>query len=86
MSQSLCSCVAPSAFGQLVEMEVRELLDFYEFPGDDIPVVRGSALAATTDGDEAIGKNAILELMEQVDEYIPLPEVCVRHFAERESY
>ena len=67
-------------------MEVRELLDFYEFPGDDIPVVRGSALAATTDGDEAIGKNAILELMEQVDEYIPLPEVCVRRCADCQTY
>jgi elongation factor Tu len=59
---------------ELVEMEVRELLDFYEFPGDDIPVVRGSALAAVTDSDTTIGRDAVLELMTQVDEYIPMPE------------
>jgi len=59
---------------ELVEMEVRELLDFYEFPGDDIPVIRGSALAAATDGDDTIGKERVLELMDTVDDYIPLPE------------
>jgi elongation factor Tu len=61
---------------QLVEMEVRELLDFYEFPGDDIPVIRGSALAAVTDGDDSIGKDRVLELMAEVDQYIPMPEVA----------
>lgn len=58
---------------ELVEMEVRELLSFYEFPGDDIAIVKGSALAAATGGDETIGKNAILELMEAVEESIPTP-------------
>ncbi len=59
---------------ELVEMEIRELLSSYDFPGDDIPIVKGSALTALEDGDEAIGKNAILELMKAVDEYIPQPE------------
>lgn len=55
-------------------MEVRELLDSYDFPGDDIPVVRGSALVAVEDGDEELGKNAILELMEEVDSFIETPK------------
>jgi elongation factor Tu len=59
---------------ELVEMEVRELLSSYEFPGDDIPIVAGSALAAVEGRDEAIGKEKILELMAAVDEYIPTPE------------
>jgi elongation factor Tu len=59
---------------ELVEMEVRELLSFYEFPGDDIPIVKGSALAAVEGRDPAIGEDAILELMRQVDAYIPQPE------------
>ena len=59
---------------ELVEMEVRELLSEYEFPGDDIPIVSGSALAALEDRDDEIGKNKIAELMEQVDAYIPQPE------------
>jgi elongation factor Tu len=58
----------------LVELEVRELLSAYEFPGDDIPIVRGSALAALESKDEEIGKNSILELMAAVDDYIPQPE------------
>jgi elongation factor Tu len=58
----------------LVELEVRELLSSYEFPGDDIPIVKGSALVALEDGDPAMGKNAILELMKAVDEYVPQPE------------
>ncbi len=57
----------------LVEMEIRELLSSYDFPGDDIPIIKGSALAAVEDRDEAIGKNSILELMDKVDEYIPAP-------------
>jgi len=56
----------------LVELEMRELLTFYEFPGDDIPVVRGSALKAMQ-GD-ADAKNQILALMEAVDKYIPIPQ------------
>ncbi|MEL6996684.1 MAG: elongation factor Tu [Pseudomonadota bacterium] len=59
---------------ELVEMEVRELLSEYEFPGDDIPIVAGSALAALEDRDDDIGKTKIAELMEQVDAYIPQPE------------
>jgi elongation factor Tu len=59
---------------ELVELEIRELLDSYEFPGDDIPVIKGSALAALESGDEATGKNSILELMAAVDSYIPQPD------------
>jgi elongation factor Tu len=59
---------------ELVEMELRELLSKYEFPGDDIPIISGSALAALEGGDEETGKNAILKLMEAVDSYIPQPE------------
>ena len=59
---------------ELVEMEVRELLSSYEFPGDDIPIVAGSALAAVEGRDENIGKEKILELMAAVDEYIPTPD------------
>ena len=59
---------------ELVEMEIRELLNEYEFPGDDIPIVKGSALAALEGRDDAIGKEAIMELMKQVDAYIPQPE------------
>ncbi len=59
---------------ELVEMEVRELLSSYQFPGDDIPIVKGSALAAVEGRDPAIGEDRILELMTQVDAYIPQPE------------
>ena len=59
---------------ELVEMEIRELLSSYEFPGDDIPIVKGSALASLEDSDEKIGKEAIKELMAAVDAYIPQPE------------
>ena len=59
---------------ELVEMEVRELLSSYDFPGDDIPIIAGSALAAVEGRDDAIGKDKILELMAAVDEYIPTPE------------
>jgi len=57
---------------ELVEMEVRELLSFYEFPGDDIPVIQGSALGALNGEDKWVEK--VMELMNAVDEYIPLPE------------
>ena len=59
---------------ELVEMEVRELLSSYEFPGDDIPIVKGSALAALEGREPEIGENSIKELMEHVDAYIPTPE------------
>ncbi len=59
---------------ELVELEVRELLSKYEFPGDKIPIIKGSALAALTDKDPKIGHDAILELMKAVDDYIPQPE------------
>ena len=58
----------------LVEMELRELLSKYDFPGDDIPIIRGSARAAMEGGDEEIGKNSVIELMKAVDEYIPTPD------------
>src|SRR5919107_657563 len=57
-----------------VELEIRELLSSYDFPGDDIPIVKGSALAALEDSDRKIGHDAILELMTAVDSYIPQPE------------
>ena len=59
---------------ELVEMEIRELLSSYDFPGDDIPIVKGSALAALEDSNKETGHDAILELMAQVDAYIPQPE------------
>jgi elongation factor Tu len=59
---------------ELVEMEIRELLSEYEFPGDDIPIVSGSALAALEGRDPEIGAEAIMKLMDAVDEYIPQPE------------
>jgi elongation factor Tu len=58
----------------LVEMEVRELLSLYGFPGDDIPIVKGSALAACEGRNPEIGEEAILKLMEEVDQYIPTPK------------
>ncbi len=62
---------------ELVEMEVRELLSSYQFPGDDIPIIKGSAVCALQDKEPAIGRDAILELMAQVDAYIPQPERAV---------
>jgi len=59
---------------ELVELEVRELLSSYDFPGDDSPIIAGAALAAREGRDDEIGKNRVLELMEQVDSYIPAPE------------
>ncbi|MEP3596640.1 elongation factor Tu [Parvibaculum sp.] len=59
---------------ELVEMEIRELLSSYDFPGDDIPIIKGSALAALEDSNKEIGHDAVLELMKAVDEYIPQPE------------
>jgi translation elongation factor TU len=59
---------------ELVELEVRELLSSYQFPGDDIPVIKGSALCALEDREPQWGKQAILQLMQAVDDYIPQPE------------
>jgi elongation factor Tu len=59
---------------ELVEMEIRELLSSYDFPGDDIPITKGSALAAVEGRNPEIGENAILALMATVDEYIPQPD------------
>src|ERR1700694_4093025 len=57
----------------LVEMEVRELLSSYQFPGDDIPIIKGSALCALEDRDPDMGEKSVLELMDAVDSYIPQP-------------
>ena len=59
---------------ELVELEIRELLSSYEFPGDDIPIVSGTALGALEDGDAATGKDTVVELMAAVDNYIPQPD------------
>jgi elongation factor Tu len=69
-----CDQVDDEELIELVDMEVRELLDFYEFPGDDVPIVQGSALCALEGTNDALGKDAIKELMAQVDAYIPTPE------------
>jgi elongation factor Tu len=69
-----CDQVDDEELLELVEMEMRELLSSYEFPGDDIPIVRGSALQALENPDSPLGRVAILKLMEAVDTYIPQPE------------
>jgi elongation factor Tu len=69
-----CDMVDDPELLELVELEVRELLSKYEFPGDDIPIVKGSALVALENGDPKLGHDAILELMKNVDAYIPQPE------------
>jgi elongation factor Tu len=69
-----CDMVDDPELLDLVELEVRELLSSYQFPGDKIPIVRGSALMALEDKDKAMGHDAILQLMEAVDSSIPQPE------------
>jgi elongation factor Tu len=69
-----CDMVDDPELLDLVELEVRELLSSYQFPGDKIPVVRGSALMALEDKDKAMGHDSILKLMEAVDESIPQPQ------------
>jgi elongation factor Tu len=69
-----CDMVDDPELLDLVEMEVRELLSSYQFPGDDIPIIRGSALMALEDKNKEMGHDAILKLMEAVDTYIPQPE------------
>ncbi len=61
----------------LVELEVRELLSQYDFPGDDIPVVKGSALCALEGREPEVGRESVIELMREVDEYIPTPERAI---------
>eukprot|EP00593_Proboscia_inermis_P007683 CAMPEP_0171304304 /NCGR_PEP_ID=MMETSP0816-20121228/14034_1 /TAXON_ID=420281 /ORGANISM="Proboscia inermis, Strain CCAP1064/1" /LENGTH=415 /DNA_ID=CAMNT_0011784301 /DNA_START=117 /DNA_END=1364 /DNA_ORIENTATION=+ len=68
-----CDMVDDEELLELVEMEVRELLDFYEFDGDETPIIRGSALAAAEGTDDKLGRDAILELMDAVDSTIPIP-------------
>jgi elongation factor Tu len=69
-----CDMVDDPELLDLVEMEVRELLSSYQFPGDDIPIVRGSALMALEGKEPKLGHDAVLELMAKVDAYIPQPE------------
>ncbi|RUT33004.1 elongation factor Tu [Arsenicitalea aurantiaca] len=69
-----CDMVDDPELLELVELEVRELLSSYDFPGDDIPIIKGSALVALENGDPKLGHDAVLELMRNVDEYIPQPE------------
>jgi elongation factor Tu len=68
-----CDMVDDSELLDLVELEVRELLKSYQFPGDDIPVIRGSALMALEDKNPELGEQAVLKLMAEVDKYIPQP-------------
>ena len=68
-----CDMVDDEELLELVEMEVRELLDFYDFNGDETPIIRGSALAAAEKTDEKLGRDAVLELMAAVDDNIPEP-------------
>jgi elongation factor Tu len=69
-----CDQVDDEELLELVELEVRELLNNYDFPGDDIPVVKGSALAAVENGDQKLGADSVLELVEAIDNHIPQPE------------
>jgi elongation factor Tu len=69
-----CDMVDDPELLELVELEVRELLSKYDFPGDKIPIVKGSALAALEDKDKKLGHDSVLELMAAVDSYIPQPE------------
>jgi len=69
-----CDQVDDEELLELVEMEIREMLSSYEFPGDDIPIVKGSALVALEGGDATLGSDSIKALMDAVDSYIPQPE------------
>ena len=69
--------IADAELADLVEMEIRELLSKYQFPGDDIPIVKGSALAAVEGTNPALGEEAICKLMDEVDRYIPTPARAV---------
>merc|ERR1719310_2379437 len=69
-----CDAVDDEELLELVEMEVRELLSLHEFPGDDTPIVRGSALCALEGREDELGRDAVRELMNQVDDFIPTPQ------------
>jgi elongation factor Tu len=69
-----CDQVDDEELLELVELEVRELLNSYDFPGDEIPIIKGSALVALEGGDEELGTNSILKLVDAMDEYVPQPE------------
>lgn len=69
-----CDMVDDEELVELVEMEVRELLSFYKFPGDDTPIVRGSALQALQGDKPEIGRDAVLQLMDNIDKHVPEPE------------
>ena len=69
-----CDQVDDPELLELVEMEIRDLLSSYDFPGDEIPIIKGSALVALEEGDPKLGKESILALMDAVDSYIPQPE------------
>ncbi|WP_228284705.1 GTP-binding protein, partial [Psychrobacter sp. bablab_jr012] len=69
-----CDMVDDEELLELVEMEVRELLNDYDFPGDDTPIVKGSALEALNGSDGKYGEPAVVELLEVLDTYIPEPE------------
>jgi elongation factor Tu len=68
-----CDMVDDPELLELVELEVRELLSSYEFPGDTIPIIKGSATEALNDGDKKLGHDSVIELMNAVDEFIPQP-------------
>ncbi|MNE27694.1 Elongation factor Tu [compost metagenome] len=69
-----CDQVDDAELLELVELEVRELLSKYDFPGDEVPIIKGSALAALEDSSKELGEDAIRNLMSAVDDYIPTPE------------
>src|SRR5262249_1645571 len=69
-----CDLVDDPELLDLVELEVRELLTSYDFPGDDIPVIRGSAVCALEDKQKELGHDSVLQLMAEVDKYIPQPD------------
>src|SRR5246127_3278132 len=69
-----CDMVDDPELLELVEMEVRELLSSYQFPGDDIPIIKGAGLGALDDSDRKLGQDSILELMRSAGEYIPQPD------------
>ena len=69
-----CDAVDDEELLELVEMEIQELLDFYDFPGEDTPIIRGSALCALNGEKKELGEDKIVELMDAVDAHIPLPD------------
>ena len=75
-----CDLVDDEELLELVEMEVRELLSTYDFPGDDTPIIRGSALQALNGNDGQYGESSVLALVEALDSYIPEPDVqSIKH-------